>query len=106
MYMYVYFDQRYSMAWHLGWTWVLWLGVASFLAAAYPPVAVVFVAATASITLLCPVWLKWIQRYKKYVCTNFVYVCCRFFSDCVQLTILLNYSEINGPWDEAVPTLG
>ena len=54
-------------------------------------VAVLYAAAIVFITVGCPLWLVFIQQYKKYVFVAFV-----FF-----ILILFFYSEINGPWDEA-----
>lgn len=86
---------------HLWLTWSLVLGVAVCLFQIYAVVGHVYSVAIIFTTFICPLWLKWMQRYKLYV---------SLLSKRHHQTRLMPFctsdSEINGPWDEAVPAEG
>lgn len=60
-------------------------------------VAFIYLLGFGFLTFICPYWLIFIQKYKKYcifVKKIFLVMCSFLF-----------YSEIHGPWDEARPRL-
>jgi len=70
--------KRKSLRCHLWLTWGMVAIVTVCLFNVYPLVAYAYTSTIVFTTFICPMWLKWMQRYKY---------------------------EINGPWDEAVPAV-
>jgi len=68
--------------------------------------AVLYLSLIAFISFICPFWLIWIQKYKKYPSeVKITSLSLTFYSGAHTLSFFsLPKSEINGPWDEAVPT--